>query len=326
MEILVLEPEHMPPDVRNDLASLGQVVYGPLNGELLFRHLSSCEVLMVRLGNYIGADVLDLAPRLRFLVTATTGLDHIDLPAAAARGVRVVSLRDCAHLIRDVSATAEHTWGLLLALLRHTPAAVEHVRRGGWDRNQFWGSQLKGKRLGIVGFGRIGSMVAHYGSAFGMEVVAHDRVPAKITAPMQCASMEETFATSDVVSIHVTADSVNRQLIGRTQIGMMKVGGILINSARGMIVDSEALAEAIRAGRIGGVAVDVLEEEERGRTEGDPLLACARDGLNVLITPHIGGATREAIALAERAVVSVLAALVFRDPATTARESLECEW
>jgi D-3-phosphoglycerate dehydrogenase / 2-oxoglutarate reductase len=310
MRIAVLEPEPMTDELRHRLGQLGEVVWGPLDDAALAEVLPGCEVLMVRLGRFIGPDLMTAAGRLRFIVSATTGLDHIDLAAASARGIRVVSLRDCTHLIGDVSATAELCWGLLLGLLRGIPSAVDHVRAGGWDRNRFWGTQLRGKRLGIVGFGRIGALVGGYGAAFGMDVVAHDRHRQRVAAPAQFLSLDEVMATSDVVSVHVTADPINRHLIDERRIALMKPGSVFINTSRGMIVDAAAVATAVADGRLGGAAVDVLEAEEHGTQANDPLLACMRQGGNVLITPHIGGATRDAIAHTEGVVVGVLTELL----------------
>lgn len=292
--------------VREQLASLGEVAYGPFDDEALRRELATCGILMVRLGRYVGADLMRHAPGLRYIVSATTGLDHVDMTAAEAAGVRVVSLRDCPDAIQDVSATAEHTMGLLLALVRNIPAAVGHVIDGHWNRDLFWGRQLRGKRLGIVGFGRIGAMVARYGAALGMEVVAHDTVPARIKSPAVPVSFEELLGSSDVVSVHVTAVPDNRHLIDAAAIARMQPKAVVINTARGFIVDEAALAEAISSARIAGAAVDVLAGEERGTIDSSPLASCARAGHNVLITPHIGGATREAIAQTEESVVTCL--------------------
>ena len=230
--------------------------------------------------------------------------------AAEAAGVRVVSLRDCPEAIRDVSATAEHTIGLLLALLRRTPAAVDHVLAGGWDRGRYWGIQLRGKRCGIIGYGRIGAMVAQCAAAFGMDVVAYDRAPDKIRSPAKVVGFEELLESCDVISVHVTAAPENRHLLDRPAVQRLKRGAVLVNTARGAIVDEAALADAVAAGRLFGIATDVLDGEERGNLQSNPLLACARAGHNVLITPHIGGATREAIRQTEGAVVRHLAILL----------------
>jgi D-3-phosphoglycerate dehydrogenase len=303
MKIVVTEPLHLDERVKQTLAELGSVVYGPFDDPALARELPNCDVLMVRLGRHIGDGILSAAPRLRFILTATTGLDHIDLDAAKAASVRVISLRDCPGAIGDVSATAEHCFGLLLALLRHTPAATAHVLGGGWDRDRFWGAQLKGKCLGLIGFGRIGAMVARYAASFGMDVIACDKAPTKISPPAKPVSFDELLRNADVVSVHVTATPENSNLIDQAAIARLKRGAILINTARGSVVDEAALAEAVRSGQLLGVAVDVLAGEEHGGVSNSPLLEAAREGCNILITPHIGGATLESIARTETALI-----------------------
>ena len=307
MKILVTEPLNLADEVKRRLAALGSVVYGPFDDDALVDELADSDVLMVRLGRYIGAPLLAQAPKLRFILTATTGLDHIDVDAARRAGVRVISLRECPEAIRDVSATAEHCFGLILALVRHIPSAAHHVQAGGWDRDRFWGMQLAGKRLGIVGYGRIGAMVARYAAAFGMEVVACDRAPEKVRAPAKLVSFAELLQSADVVTLHVTGAPENRHLIDATAVARMKRGAIVINTARGSLADEEALASAVSRGHLAGVAADVLSGEERGDVQRSPLLACARKGGNVIITPHIGGAAREAIARTEAAIVERLA-------------------
>jgi D-3-phosphoglycerate dehydrogenase len=303
MKIVVTEPLHLAEHVKQTLAELGSVVYGPFDDRALARELPDCEVLMVRLGRHVGDAIISAAPRLRYILTATTGLDHIDLDAAEAASVRVISLRDCPGAILDVSATAEHCFGVLLALLRHTPAATSHVLEGGWDRDQFWGRQLRGKCLGVIGYGRIGAMVARYAASFGMDVVACDKAPAKIVAPAKPVSFDQLLRNADVVSVHVTATPENRNLMDLAAIAKLKRGAVFINTARGSVVDEAALAEAVRRGQLHGVAVDVLAGEEHGEVSNSPLLEAAREGCNVLITPHIGGATLESIARTETALV-----------------------
>jgi D-3-phosphoglycerate dehydrogenase len=303
VKILVTEPLNLADEVKRRLAALGSVVYGPFDDRALLQELADSDVLMVRLGRHIGAPLLARAPKLRFILTATTGLDHIDVDAARHAGVRVISLRECPEAIRDVTATAEHCFGLILALARRIPWAADHVLAGGWDRDRFWGVQLAGKRLGIVGYGRIGTMVAHYASAFGMEIVAFDSVPHKIRAPAKPLGLGELLQSSDVVTLHVTAAPENRHVIDAAAVARMKEGAMVINTARGSIADEQALAGAVSSGRLAGVAVDVVSGEEHGDIQNSPLLACAREGRNVIITPHIGGAAREAIATTEMAIV-----------------------
>lgn len=303
MKIVVTDPLHLAEGVKLALGSLGSVVYGPLDDVALARELADCDALMVRLGHHIGKPLIAKAPRLRYILTATTGLDHIDLDAARRASVRVISLRDCPESIKDVSATAEHCFGLLLALMRDTPAAAAHTLAGGWDRDRFWGTQLKGKCLGVIGYGRIGAMVAGYAAAFGMNVVACDKTIEKIAPPAKPVSFDELLRTADVISVHVTATPENSHLIDQSAIARVKRGAVLINTARGSVIDEAAVAEALESRHLFGVAVDVLEGEEHGGQSRSPLLASARAGRNVLITPHIGGATRESIACTETAVI-----------------------
>ena len=310
MKIVVTEPNMMSDKVKAMLGTIGIVHYGPFEDSELPELLSDTEVLMVRLGRYIGEDVLSLAPNLRYLVSATTGLDHLDLVAAKSASVRVVTLRECYELIQDVSATAEHCWGLLLALIRSTNRALGHVLDGGWDRNLFWGRQLRGKTLGIIGYGRIGSMLAKYGDAFGMNILACDIDKSKIDLSVESIELTELVKRSDIITVNVTADPENLHLISRSLISNFKQGSFFLNTSRGMLVDNEALAESVVSGQVAGVAVDVLEGEEYGTLDNDPLLKCAKQGCNVLITPHIGGATRESIEQAESAVVSTFLKLL----------------
>jgi len=303
MKIVVTEPLHLAEEVKQMLDALGTVVYGPLDDIALARELADCDAMLVRLGRHIGKPLIAKAPRLRYILSATTGLDHIDLDAARLASVRVISLRDCPKALRDVSATAEHCFGLLLALMRGTPAAAAHALAGGWDRDRFWGTQLRGKRLGIIGYGRIGAMVAGYAAAFGMDVVAYDKATEKIAPPAEPVSFDELLRSADVISLHVPAVPENRHLIDQSAVARIKRGAVLINTARGSVVDEAALAAALENGQLFGVAVDVLEGEEHGGISRSPLLASARAGRNVLITPHIGGATRESIAWTETVLI-----------------------
>ena len=168
----------------------------------------------------------------------------------------------------------------------------------------FGGYQLQGKQLGIIGYGRIGSKVADYGLAFGMRVVAYDVEPAKICPPVRSVSLERLVQNSDIVSIHITADPENYHFINSNIIAKFKSGLFLVNTSRGMVIDSKEIASKIKSGKVAGVAVDVLEGEEFGQLGNDPLLACAKLGHNVLLTPHIGGATKDAITQAELAFIT----------------------
>ena len=233
------------------------------------------------------------ATRCRILATPVTGLDHIDLAACQERGIRVVSLRGEVEFLRTVRATAELTVALTLALLRQIPQAVTSVQGGIWDRDLFRGQELFGKTIGLVGVGRLGSLAAGYFRAFGAEVIGYDPRPDFPTQLCtRVGSLQELFGQSDIVSIHAVYNDETRHLIGSRELAAARPGAILVNTARGGIVDEQALIEVLDRGQLAGAALDVLDGEP-DITAGHPLVAYAQEHSNVLIVPHIGGNTRE---------------------------------
>jgi phosphoglycerate dehydrogenase-like enzyme len=242
----------------------------------------------------LDAGVFAAADRLRIVSIAGTGDAHVDRSAAAAHGVEIRTLVEDRDLLEELDPTAELTWGLLLACARRIHAGATHVVDGGWEREQFPGMLLAGRRLGIVGLGRLGRKIARYGAAFGMDVVAHDpyrdaRWPAHVTS----VALEEVFATADVISVHVPLDASTTGLVDRRLIGLMRPDAILVNTSRGAIVDEDALVEALQAGRIGGAALDVLRAEPPA--PDDRLVALSRHDPRLLITPHLGGYVPEVL-------------------------------
>jgi D-3-phosphoglycerate dehydrogenase len=242
---------------------------------------------------------MDLAPSLRWIVTPTTGTDHVDVAAASARGIDVVSLRG-AGFLRDVSATAEHTFALLLALARRVVPAAAAVRDGEWRRDALLGLELRGRVLGIVGLGRLGRMVAGYGRAFDMSVLACDTDPGAFAEDggVTAATLDDLLRSADVVTVHVSLDEATTGLLGPHRIASMKHGALLVNTARGEVVDEAALLDALRSGRLGGAALDVLSGDASwaGRVPpGHPLVAYAAEHDNLLLTPHIGGYASDAV-------------------------------
>ena len=172
--ILNLEPEGYCREARAVLERLGEISDGPLCRRELLERISAYDILIVRLHHQIDQEVFEAGKNLKAIVSATTGLDHIDLVTAEARNLPVLSLRGEQTFLSTITATAEHTWGLLLALMRRIPEAIDSVQAGLWNRDALKGHDLEGKRLGIVGFGRLGRQVAMYGSAFRMRVAAYD--------------------------------------------------------------------------------------------------------------------------------------------------------
>lgn len=300
LRFLILEPSGYPLEAETRLRQFGEVLH--FRGDVaLADALAESDVLIVRLRHKIDRGFLSRAPRLKFISTATTGLDHIDARAAQERGIVVLSLRGELDFLRTVSATAEHTWGLLLGLIRRIPWAHTAVVGGSWDRSSFFGRELQQRTLGIVGLGRVGRMVAHYGQAFRMAVRAYDPHSAEWSSNVgRSPTLDELLSISDVVSLHVPLNEQTRGMIGRRELTKVKPGAVLVNTSRGAILDEPALLESLQSGRLAGAALDVIQDEYNVDKLADTsLLRYAATHTNLLITPHLGGATHDSLAKAE---------------------------
>ena len=254
--------------------------------EELERALAGADALIVRSETRVTADLLTRAPHLKVIARAGTGVDNIDVPAATRRGIAVMN----APGANTVSA-AEHAMGLLLGLVRHIPWAAEAMRRGEWDRKRFEGTELRGKTIGIVGLGRIGGHVAQIARAFGMQVVGHDPYLAPERAAelqIKLLPLDQLLRQADVVTLHVAHTEQTHHLINAARLQLMKPTAVLINTARGELVDEAALAEAVQAKRIRGAAIDVFAVEPL------PKDAPLRQLERVILTPHLAASTAEA--------------------------------
>ena len=251
---------------------------------------------------------LDRAPGLRVISTATTGADHIDAQALTARGIPLFTLAGERELLYHLTPAAEHSWLLLMACARRLRGAIQHVLNGEWRREEFPGIMLRGKTLGLIGCGRIGSWMSRYARAFGMNAIGYDphidAWPAEITK----SDLDALLVTADFVSIHVPLNPQTKGMIGKRELSLMKTGAVLINTSRGSIIDEEALLASLEEGRLGAAGLDVLDGEPA--IDQHPLAAYARKRANLLITPHIGGFCPDAVNLvvahAARRIVGVL--------------------
>ena len=243
------------------------------------------DALIARSGTQVTAQVIQAADRLAVIGRAGTGVDNIDLEAATLRGIVVVNVPDS-----NAVSVAEHTIALLLALARHLPQADAALRARRWSSQGLKGIEVRGKKLGIIGLGRIGSAVARRAQGLEMEVMAHDPFVSLDYAARQgvtLVSLDELLRESDFVSLHVPLTERTRGLIGAEELAMMKPLAHLINCARGGIVDEEALCAALDAGTLAGAALDVFAEEP---PTDSPLLRNPR----VILTPHLAASTDEA--------------------------------
>lgn len=310
-QVLIAEPLDFSPAAMSVLQAAADVHAAATTRAQMPAALSHYDVVWFRLAHRIDRQMLGGALRTRILATPVTGLDHIDLAACAERGIRVVSLKGETEFLRDVRATAELTVALTLALLRQLPAAAAHVLAGGWQRDCFRGRELFGKTVGLVGIGRLGQLVAGYFAAFGCEVLAFDpRANFPAGPARRVERLADLLAASDIVSLHVSYGESTRHLIGASELAALRPGAVLVNTARGGVIDEAALLAALQAGHLAGAALDVLEGEP-DIAAAHPLVAYARDHAHVLIVPHIGGNTVESFAKTEcflaRRVVEAIA-------------------
>lgn len=249
------------------------------------------------------ADRLARLPELRLLITTGMANAAIDLDAARALGIVVCGTDSPA------SPTPELTWGLILAVLRSIPLEDASMRAGGWQTTI--GGDLDGRRLGVVGLGRLGSRVARIGAAFGMEVVAWSRNldPARAAElGVRAVGKEELFATADVVTLHYKLSERSAGLVGAAELALMKAGAILVNTSRGRLVDTGALVAALREGRIGGAGIDVYDSEPL--PEDHPLRTTPR----TVLTPHLGYVTDGAYRTFYPQAVEDIAAWIAGEP------------
>jgi phosphoglycerate dehydrogenase-like enzyme len=233
------------------------------------------------------------APDLMVISCATTGSDHIARSELAKRGIPVHTLREDRALLNDITPAAELTFALLLACARRLPAAVKSVVDGRWVREDFPGMMLRGRRLGIVGCGRIGGWMARYGGAFGMEIVGYDPFQEALPEGVTRVMLEELVSTSDVITVHVHLSDETRGLLSTDLIGRIKPGAIFLNTSRGALADEAALLDALNSGRLAAAGLDVLEGEPE--IADHPLRRYAQTHDNLLITPHCGGFSPDAV-------------------------------
>ena len=263
--------------------------------EELASMIGDYEVLIMRVDPAINKTILDAAKKLKVIGVCSVGLNHIDMDTAKANGIQVFNAPGL-----NGNAVAELTISKMLELARHTVPACNDVKMyKHWDKYKFMGQELRGKTLGVLGFGRIGQRVGELARAFKMEVVAYDPyLPAEVFDQQHAKSMtiDEVLKVSDFVTIHMPLNDETRHLFNAHSISEMKTGAVVLNMARGGIVNEQDMCDALKSGKIGGYASDVMEEElaDGGLTEGagfdSPLFECD----NFIVSPHLGAQTIDA--------------------------------
>jgi len=264
-----------------------EVVDSPgLSPEALLEAISDADGLIIRSGTQVTAEVIAAAKQLSVVGRAGIGVDNVDVGAATARGIVVMNTPG-----GNTVTTAEHAIALLVSLARHIPQATASMKAGKWDKKTYVGTELFARTLGVLGLGNIGRIVAERARGLGMKVVAYDPFLSSEAASkldVELLDLDAVLARADVLSVHVPRTPDTAGLIGKDAFAKMKRGVLLVNAARGGIVDEAALLEALEAGQVGGAALDVFEQEPPAADH--PLVSHPR----VICTPHLGASTEQA--------------------------------
>jgi D-3-phosphoglycerate dehydrogenase / 2-oxoglutarate reductase len=256
-----------------------------LDKDALLTLLADYDAVIVRSDTQLDADLINAGTRLKAIGRAGIGVDNIDVPAATARGVVVMNTPHANSV-----ATAEQTMTLMLAASRHTVPAHNSVAAGQWERSKFVGTELAGKTLGIIGFGYIGRLVTRRAQAFDMRVVTYDPFVTNedcSVLDVEWLALADLLAQSDIITLHAVVTPESKEIINAGTLAAMKDGVIIVNVARGKLIDEQALADALQSGKVRAAALDVYQAEPPA---GSPLIGLP----NVLHTPHLGASSREA--------------------------------
>jgi D-3-phosphoglycerate dehydrogenase len=252
----------------------------------LLEAIKDADALAIRSGTKVTADLINAAPRLKVIGRAGSGLDNVDIPAASKKGIVVMNTPG-----GNTITTAEHAISLLLALARNIPQAAQSMREGKWEKKKFQGTEIFNKTLGVIGFGRVGSVVADRALGLKMRVLSYDPFITKDSAAgsgVELVSLDELLARSDFITIHTPKTKDTVKLLKREAFRKMKPGVRIINCARGGLIDESHLVEALKEGKVAGVALDVFDPEPP--PSDWPLWQFP----NVISTPHLGASTEEA--------------------------------
>ncbi len=275
--VKIVIADSMEPEVVEEIKKIGKVVYKPTN---LAGELKDAEVLIVRSATQVSQQLIANCQKLRIVVRAGVGLDNIDADACEKRKIKVINTPGA-----SANAVAELAIGLMITMLRNVQKAHLQMKNKTWDKAKLVGNEVAGKTLGIIGFGRIGSMVAEKAYALGMNVIAYDPHP-KESKLAEFIDLDKLFARADVITLHVALSEETKNLINKTNIEKMKNGAYLVNTSRGEVVDEDALYGACKSGKIAGAALDVYKQE--------PYTGKLLELDNVYFTPHLGASTKEA--------------------------------
>jgi len=296
-KVKILEPDRFSQLAVDNLSQFYDV---DTSGDALCED-TTVEVLFVRLAYQIDRELLVLYPNLKFVVSPTTGQDHVNVEYLEQNGIRLLSLKGEFEFLATIPATAEFTWGLLLSLTRNIPSSLKHVESGGWDRDLFRGHDIFGKTISFVGYGRIAKLMTRFALAFGMKVNAYD--PYVSSFPENVNGFDDVFemlTQTDILSVNAALTEETIDLITATHFDSLPNHALVLNTSRGDIVNGESLLNALESDKIAAAAIDVVPGERESVSDiKKRLIDFAANSDRLLISPHLAGATYESMAMTE---------------------------
>jgi D-3-phosphoglycerate dehydrogenase len=295
MEMKVVVVDTFEKEALNAMKATGaQIVYNP---EPLGAELADAKMLVVRSATRVTEELLSKAPNLRVVARGGVGLDNVDKEACKKRGIEVMNTPTA-----STNAVAEFALGLILGAVRNVPRAHYSMKQGKWEKKQLVGTEVEGKTLGIIGCGRIGSMLAQKAHALGMDILGYNPPPRHDSPHIKYVELDELLSSSDIVSLHVPSTPETSKMINHDTLSKMKSGAILVNTARGPVVDEDALYEACKSGKIRAAALDVFPSE--------PYSGKLLELENVFCTPHLAASTSEAQARIGEVIAKKISSLI----------------
>lgn len=295
-KVLHLEQSRYSNESLNKLKKKFDLTYLETNSQdelVNFLRADNYFAIFTKLGLELNQAALECQPQLEYIVTPTTGLNHIDVDYANYKGVSVISLRGEDDFLKGIMSTAEHTWAILLMLIRNLNGAFEDVKNGFWRREPFLANELNGKTIGIIGYGRLGKIVAKYAEAFSMKVIAYDTNPSVfLNEHINNSDINYLLSECDVLTLHIPSNKENYNFLDFEKLMKLKKEVVIINTARGEVIDETAFLKFLQNNKKASAAVDVLDGDSSWAEfspKDNELIKYAKTNKNLILTPHMGG-------------------------------------
>lgn len=261
--------------------------------------------LLVRFNTKVDKKLISSFPNLKFVISPTTGTNHIDLEYLKQKKIKLISLKNKKVFLKKINASAEHTVALMLSLLKKIPYALDHVKKGKWNSQIFIGEELNNKKIGIIGYGRIGKKVAKICQSFNARISIYDPYVVKINSGFKrFNNIYKLISSSDIISIHIPLEKKTKNFFGKKEFKNMNKNSFLINTSRGEIIDEDILLKYLINNKIKGAALDVINNEKL-QLKNKYLLKAINNLNNLIVTPHIAGLTKQSIILTDNYILDL---------------------